>query len=148
MLSPSDLQRPRGFVLLDIFDLAEDADYSPTAPQRNCAYLDGQALAVRVQDDALVVRARPWSDEISGEDLPRPARFLGRDDRGELAAANVSDQLRAAGFSQRMIPCRSITYAGTRTRSIASSISPPRPSSSDIALSLLLALPARNQTRC
>src|SRR3954454_7508710 len=39
----------------------------------------------------------------------------------------------AAGFSQRMTPCRSMTYAGTLTRSIASSTSPPIAPRSDMA---------------
>jgi len=33
------------------------------------------------------------ADEVPGEDLPRSARFLGRDDGCELPAANVSDEL-------------------------------------------------------
>jgi hypothetical protein len=42
---------------------------------------------------ALDVRTLWWSDKVPGEDLARPARFLGCDDRCELAAANVSHEL-------------------------------------------------------
>src|SRR6202795_1624074 len=85
--------RRRRLVLLDVQDLSEDADHPPAALERNRADLDGQPFAIRVDDHHLVVRAGPRADEVPGEDLPRPARFLGRHDGGELAAANVSDAL-------------------------------------------------------
>src|SRR5436190_11576384 len=81
------------FALVDVLSLAEDADYAPAAPKGYGADLDGKTLALRVYAHDGVVGARRWSEEVAGEDLPRAARFLGRDDRGELAAADVSDEL-------------------------------------------------------
>jgi hypothetical protein len=86
--------RRRWIVLFQVFDLAEDADHMAiAATERNRADLDGHPLAVRVDQHDLVVRAGWWSDKVPGEDLPRTARFLGRDDRGELAATHVSHDL-------------------------------------------------------
>jgi hypothetical protein len=57
------------------------------------ADLDGTTLAVRVYADDGVFGARRRSEEVAGEDLPRAPLFLGNDDRGELAAADVSHEL-------------------------------------------------------
>src|SRR6266516_309599 len=85
--------RRRRLVLFDVQSLPEDADHPPAATERDGADLDRYPLAGRVDADDFVVRAGRRPDEVPGEDLPRPACFLGRDDGGELAAANVSHEL-------------------------------------------------------
>jgi hypothetical protein len=83
----------RRLFLIEVLDLPEDADDSVAAVKRDGTKFDRQALAVCAEDHALVVRARRWPEQIPGEDRPRPLGFLGRDNRGVVAAANVSNEL-------------------------------------------------------
>ena len=89
--------RQRRFALVDVLRLAEDADHPPAAPEGYCADLDGAALTGGVYANDGVVGARGCSGEVADEDLPRAARFLRRDDRRELAAADVSHELERGG---------------------------------------------------
>jgi len=101
--------RRRWVVLFHVFDLAEDADHMAiAAAERNGADLHGQPLTVRADQHGLVVRAGWWSDKVPGEDLPRPPRFLGRDDRGELAAPHVPHELARGWIQPADDPCLSI----------------------------------------
>src|SRR5262249_33568090 len=84
--------RPGRVVVVNVLGLAEDTDYMATLAERNRAELDGEPLAVRVHDYDLVIRAGRWPEEGARKDLPCSPRFLGCDDRGELASANVPNE--------------------------------------------------------
>ena len=48
---------PRRLVVFDVLDLAEDTDHTVTVAERNRADLDGDALAISVDEHPLVIRA-------------------------------------------------------------------------------------------
>ena len=59
--------------------------------QRDGAHLDRDPLAVGGDDLDSRVRDGCVPDELSGEQLPRTPRVLGRDDGGELATFHIAD---------------------------------------------------------
>ena len=84
----------------------KDADHVSAAPQRDGADFARYSLAVSADRDNLVVGALRWSHEVASEYLLRTARLLWRDDRGQVAAPNVSHDPLGGGVQPADDPVR------------------------------------------
>src|SRR5262245_43874628 len=72
-------------------DLTEDADDVPTLPERDRADLDADPLSFRVEEEAFDVRHLDGAEDLLREEPARATGFLGRDNRGVVAAPNIAD---------------------------------------------------------
>jgi hypothetical protein len=74
---------------------AEDSDHALAAHERYRADLDGHSRAGGGDEDAARVRRGGGAEHLPGEQLAGAQTVLGRDDRGEVAAADVPDETKA-----------------------------------------------------
>jgi hypothetical protein len=90
--------RRRRFAFLHFLDLAEDTDHVVASLERYRAHLDCDALAVRIEDDASVVRALRRPHQVPREDFATATPLLGRKNGGHLPASNITHNRPCSGI--------------------------------------------------
>ena len=104
------MRRRLARLLLDVRQLAEDADETMVFHQTNGTDVAAPALAVGPDEhDVGGVRDRNSARHLSSEMLARSARVFRCDDRCELPAAYVTHESLRCGIQQRMTPAGSMT---------------------------------------
>jgi hypothetical protein len=74
------------------YEQPEDPDHPFAAHERYRADLEGEARPVPRHQNAGCVRRRFTAEHLPGEELARARAILGRDDRREVPAANITDE--------------------------------------------------------
>jgi len=89
-----------------ICDLPKNADYVLSVENGHRCDLDANAPPVPVEDHDAGLRRRRSSDDLPREQLPDPPGVLGRDNRGELATRDITDEPPSRGIDPANDPVR------------------------------------------